>query len=299
MQDGHSIWWVWLCWYGCCCSIHFLTLCYESSTLILYKELSSPIFQSTWIKAESFLKLVYCDFKFRACCSPQASNKNDTRIVQMGTFPWKWKFNHPQLLSGSRLEIQLIAFVSSPTCHDWFFVSLFKFLNSSMTTYFLTSGGTIEKLVTSDHLKTIPTDGSPQILLLQSFPLCCSLLLHKNAFSDPVPPKRLQIPMRLWRNEPVCKLSESLLKTRVTLSSVTTSTIRVSGQVWFILILVHILLGKRDYNNLVSFLLTMVWLLLVCWKGLGLLLLLLVELALVLGGGLLVLLVLAHLDKYM
>ena len=22
----------------------------------------------TWIKAESFLKLVYCDFKFRACC---------------------------------------------------------------------------------------------------------------------------------------------------------------------------------------------------------------------------------------
>merc|ERR1712062_744711 len=37
----------------------------------------------------------------------------------------------------------------------------------------------------------------------------------------------------------------------------------------------------------------MVWLLLVCWKGLGLLLLL-VELALVLGSGLLVLLVLAH-----
>ena len=23
----------------------------------------------SWIKAESFLKLVYCDFKFRACCS--------------------------------------------------------------------------------------------------------------------------------------------------------------------------------------------------------------------------------------
>ena len=67
------------------------------------------------------------------------------------------------------------------------------------------------KIGNSDHLKTIPTDGSPQILLMQSFPLCCSLLLHKNAFSDPVSSEQLHIPMRLWRYEPMHKLSDSLL----------------------------------------------------------------------------------------
>ena len=39
-------------------------------------------FSDIWIKAESFLKLVYCDFKFRACCSHQALNKNDTIFFQ-------------------------------------------------------------------------------------------------------------------------------------------------------------------------------------------------------------------------
>ena len=54
----------------------------------IYKQIAKM--EHTWIKAESFLKLVYCDFKFRACCSHQAYLK--FRYFKLGTLHFALNF---------------------------------------------------------------------------------------------------------------------------------------------------------------------------------------------------------------
>ena len=75
----------------------------------------------TWIKAESFLKLVYCDFKFRACCSHQASNKNGTKWYRWEHFHKSKSSNRPQLLLGSRSALLCAGSLrrSPASCSAW------------------------------------------------------------------------------------------------------------------------------------------------------------------------------------
>ena len=74
-----------------------------------------------WIKGESFLILVYCDFKFRACCSHQASNKNGTKWYRWEHFHKSKSSNRPQLLLGSRSALLCAGSLrrSPASCSAW------------------------------------------------------------------------------------------------------------------------------------------------------------------------------------